>query len=68
MLCGVVFLADLVFLGSCLVGFWICVLAGVPLAGLGVPWLYTLYSWTAAYLSPLSISYADFLSHLSFSS
>ena len=29
----------LVFLGSCLVVFWICVLAGVPLVGLGVLWL-----------------------------
>jgi hypothetical protein len=30
--------------------------------------LYSLYSWTVAYLSPLSISYADFLSRFSFSS
>ena len=30
--------------------------------------LYSLYSWTAAYLSVLSFSYADFLSHFSFSS
>jgi hypothetical protein len=30
--------------------------------------LYSLYSWTAAYLSPLSLSYADFLSRFSFSS
>jgi hypothetical protein len=104
MLCGAIFLAGLVFLGSCLVVFWIYVLVGVPLAGLGVPWfgrwclfvffwsiwrernnrcfedlessmeeilaslLYSLYSWTAAYLFPLSLSYADFLSHFSFSS
>jgi hypothetical protein len=38
MLCGAIFLVGLVFLGSYLVVFWICVLAGVPLAGLGVPW------------------------------
>jgi hypothetical protein len=79
------------------------VLAGVPLAGLGVPWfgrwclfvffglfggrnnrcfedlessieeilaslLYSLYSWTMAYLSPSYLSYADFLSRFSFSS
>jgi hypothetical protein len=104
MLCGAIFLVGLVFLGSYLVVFWICVLAGVPLAGLGVPWfgklclfvffwsvwrkinnrcfedlessmkkiltslLYFLYSWTAAYLSPLSLSYTDFLSCFSFSS
>jgi hypothetical protein len=30
--------------------------------------LYSLYSWTAAYLSPLYLSYADFLSRFSFSS
>ena len=30
--------------------------------------LYSLYLWTAAYLSPLSLSYADFLSRFSFSS
>jgi hypothetical protein len=30
--------------------------------------LYSLYLWTAAYLSPSSICYADFLSHFSFSS
>ena len=30
--------------------------------------LYSLYSWTAAYLSPLSLRYANFLSHFSFSS
>ena len=30
--------------------------------------LYSLYLWTAAYLSPLSLSYTDFLSHFSFSS
>jgi hypothetical protein len=30
--------------------------------------LYSLYSWTAAYLSPLSLNYADFLSRFSFSS
>jgi hypothetical protein len=28
--------------------------------------LYSLYSWTAAYLSPLSLCYVDFLSRLSF--
>jgi hypothetical protein len=28
---------------------------------------YSLYLWTAAYLSPLSLSYADFLSRFSFS-
>jgi hypothetical protein len=39
MLCGATFLVGLVFLGSCLVVFWICVLAGVPLVGLGVMWL-----------------------------
>jgi hypothetical protein len=78
------------------------VLAGVPLAGLGVVWkmvsicnfwsiwrernnrcfedlessmdeilaslLFSLYSWTMAYLSPLYLSYADFLSHFSFPS
>jgi hypothetical protein len=38
MLCGALFLAGLVFLGSYLVVSWICVLAGVSLAGLGVPW------------------------------
>jgi hypothetical protein len=38
MLCGAIFLAGLVFIGSCLVVFWICVLAGVPLVGLGVSW------------------------------
>ena len=38
MLCGAILLAGLVFLGSCLVVFWICVLAGVPLVGLGVLW------------------------------
>jgi hypothetical protein len=38
MLCGAICLVGLVFLGSCLVVFWICVLPGVPLAGLGVPW------------------------------
>jgi hypothetical protein len=38
MLCGAIFLAGLVFIGSCLVVFWIYVLAGVPLVGLGVPW------------------------------
>jgi hypothetical protein len=35
---GAIFLAGLVFLGLCLVAFWICVLVGVLLAGLGVPW------------------------------
>jgi hypothetical protein len=30
--------------------------------------LYSLYSWTAAYLSPSHLSYADFLSRFSFSS
>ena len=30
--------------------------------------LYSLYSWTVAYLSPLPLSYADFLSCFSFSS
>jgi hypothetical protein len=30
--------------------------------------LYSLYLWTAAYLSPLSLSYVDFLSRFSFSS
>jgi hypothetical protein len=30
--------------------------------------LYSLYSWTEAYLSPLSLSYVNFLSHFSFSS
>jgi hypothetical protein len=30
--------------------------------------LYSLYSWTAAYLSSLSLSYADFLFRFSFSS
>ena len=30
--------------------------------------LYSLYSWTMAYLSPLSVSYVDFLSCFSFSS
>ena len=39
MLCGTIFLASLVFLGSCLVVFWVCALASVPLAGLGVSWL-----------------------------
>jgi hypothetical protein len=38
MLCGEIFLAGLVCLGSCLVVFWTCVLAGVPLVGLGVLW------------------------------
>jgi hypothetical protein len=38
MLSGAIFLASLVFLWSYLVVFWICVLAGVPLAGLGVLW------------------------------
>jgi hypothetical protein len=28
---------------------------------------YSLYLWTVAYLSPLSLSYADFLSRFSFS-
>jgi hypothetical protein len=37
MLCGATFLAGLVSLGLCLVVFWIYVLAGVLLAGLGVP-------------------------------
>ena len=39
MLCGAIFLASLVFLGSCLVVFWSYVLAGVPLVGLGVLWI-----------------------------
>jgi hypothetical protein len=39
MLCGAIFLAGLIFLGSCLVVFWSCVLAGAPLVGLGVLWL-----------------------------
>jgi hypothetical protein len=30
--------------------------------------LYSLYSWTTAYLFPLSLSYVDFLSCFSFSS
>ena len=104
MLCGAIFLAGLVCPGSCLVVFWIYVLAGVSLAGLGAPWfgrwclfvffdlfggretigvledlkcsmeeilaslLFSLYSWTVAYLSPLSLSYADFLFRFSFSS
>jgi hypothetical protein len=38
MLCSAVFLADLVFFGSCLVVFWDCVLASVPLVGLRVLW------------------------------
>jgi hypothetical protein len=38
MLCDSTFLAGLVFLGLCLVVFWICVLVGVLLAGLGVSW------------------------------
>jgi hypothetical protein len=29
--------------------------------------LYSLYLWIVAYLSPLSLSYLDFLSHFSFS-
>jgi hypothetical protein len=35
-LCGAIYLAGLVYLGSCLVVFWTCVLVGVPLEGLGV--------------------------------
>jgi hypothetical protein len=38
MLCGAIFLTGLVCLGSCLIVFWTCVLAGVPLVGLGVLW------------------------------
>ena len=38
MLCGAIFLASLVCLGLCLVVFWTCVLACVPLAGLRVLW------------------------------
>jgi hypothetical protein len=37
-LCGAIFLASLVYLGSCLVVFWTYVLAAVPLVGLGVLW------------------------------
>jgi hypothetical protein len=38
MLCGAIYLAGLVYLGSCPVVFWTSVLAGVPLVGLGVLW------------------------------
>ena len=38
MLYGAIFFACLVCLRSCLVVFWACVLAGVPLVGLGVLW------------------------------
>jgi hypothetical protein len=38
MLCGAIYLAGLVCLGSCPVVFWTSVLAGVPLVGLGVLW------------------------------
>jgi hypothetical protein len=38
MLYGAIFLAGLISLRLCLVVFWIYALAGVPLAGLGVPW------------------------------
>ena len=103
MLCGAIFLAGLVCLGSCLVVFWTYVLASVPQVELEVLWfgkwclfvsfrqfgernnkcfedlessmkeiqtslLYSLYSWTAAYLFPLSLCYANFLSRFSFSS
>jgi hypothetical protein len=36
--CSAIFLADLVFLRSCLIVFWGCVLASVPLVRLGVLW------------------------------